>query len=122
MVGTSGSSPARLTASTASPRNFPALILPSAGGRAVKAICVSPAMVELIACAAPGNGTCTRSRPNFCLNNSPDKCGVEPMPGPAKLYLFGLALISAISSLTLFAGTDGLTTMTLGEYATMVIG
>ena len=55
------------------------------------------------------------SKPNFCLNNSPERCGVEPIPGPAKLYLFGLALISSISSLTLFAGTDGLTRSTLGE-------
>src|SRR6516165_6845233 len=115
MVGTFGISRFRLTASRASARNFPSWIFASAGGRAVKAIGVCPAMAEEIAWAAPGKGTCTMSRPNFCLNNSPDRCGVEPIPGPAKLYLFGFALISEISSLTLLAGTDGLTRTTLGE-------
>src|SRR5689334_10037300 len=115
MVGTLGISRLRLTASRASARNFPSWIFDSAGGRAVKAIGVCPAMAEEIAWAAQGHGTGTISRPNFCLNNSPGRCGVEPIPGPANLYLFGLALISSISSLMLFAGTDGLTRTTLGE-------
>src|SRR5215475_8817388 len=115
MVGTSGISLLLLAAKRARARNFPSWIFESAGGKAVKAIGVCPAMADEIAWAAPGNGTCTMSRPNFCLNNSPDRCGVEPMPGPAKLYLFGLALISSTNSLTLFAGTDGLTRTTLGE-------
>src|SRR5579871_5329925 len=82
---------------------------------AVLDVGVCPPMVAAIAGAAPANGTCVRSRSNFCLNNSPDRCGVEPMPGPANVYLPGLDLISAMSSLTFFAGTDGLTTSTFGE-------
>src|SRR5215210_8740833 len=91
-----------------------------AGGSAVKASGVCPATVDWIAGPAPPNGTCTRSRPNFSLNNSPDRWGVEPIPGPAKLYLPGLALISAISSLISFAGTEGWVTSTFGDAATRV--
>jgi hypothetical protein len=53
---------------------------------------------------------------------SPERCGVLPAPGAAKVYLPGLALISSISSLIVLAGTDGVTEITLGETATIVIG
>src|SRR5262249_35676734 len=79
-------------------------------------------MVEVIAGPAPGKGTITRSRPNVSLNSSPERCGVDPVPGCAKLYLPGLALISATRSLTDWAGTCGLTHNTLGEAATSVTG
>src|SRR5215470_3877739 len=97
-------------------------MLASAGGSAVNAIGVWPPMVDVMAGPAPVNGTMTRSRPKLSLNNSPDRCGVEPVPGCAKLYLPGLALISAISSLTLLAGTDGATVSTFGDAAIKVIG
>ena len=87
------------------PRSLPSLMLLMAGGSAVNAIGVWPPMVELIASAAPLNGTVTRSSPYFCLNSSPARCGVEPVAGCAKLYLPGLALTSSISSLSVFAGT-----------------
>jgi hypothetical protein len=48
------------------------------------------------------------------LKSSPARCGVLPLPEPAKLISFGRAFASAISSLTVFAGTDGCTTSTFG--------
>ena len=93
-----------------------------AGGNAVKAIGVWPPMVEVTAGAAPVNGTIARSSPKASLNNSPLRCGVEPVAGWAKLNFPGLALISAISSLTSLAATAGLTVSTLGEAATRVSG
>ena len=57
MVGTSGSAPTRFSAITASARTLPSLAAVIAGGSAVKAIGVWPPMVEVIAGAAPGNGT-----------------------------------------------------------------
>src|SRR5580704_970391 len=107
MVGTSGSAADRLTLSTASPRNLPSRMLAMAGGSAVKATCVWPPRVELIASAAPLNGTVAKSSPNLSLNNSPARCGVEPVPGCAKLNLPGLALTRSISSRTVPAGTSG---------------
>src|SRR5262245_8801405 len=56
------------------------------------------------------------------LNSSPERCGVVPSPAEAKLYLPGLAFISAMSSLTVFAGTEGCTVGTLGETAAGVTG
>jgi hypothetical protein len=53
---------------------------------------------------------------------SPDRCGVLPTPGAAKLYLPGLARITAINSCMVLAGTDGCTLTTLGETATMLMG
>ena len=88
----------------------------------MNAIGVWPPSVAWIAGPAPVNGTCTRSSLNASLNNSPDRCGVEPTPGPAKEYLPGLSLMSCTSSWIVFAGTDGLTTTTLGDAATSVTG
>jgi len=50
------------------------------------------------------------------------RCGVEPTPGPAKLYLPGLSRINCTSSGSDLAGTVGLTTTTFGETATSVTG
>src|SRR6478672_3302949 len=122
LVGTSRNAAARLTLSTARPRNFPSLILVIAGGSAVKAIGVCPPMVELTASAALLNGTVTRSSWYCCLNSSPARCGVEPVEGCAKLYLPGCAFTSSMSSLSVVAGKLGWTEMTLGEAATNVIG
>ena len=46
----------------------------------------------------------------------------QPTPGPANEYLPGLSRMSCTTSVTLLAGTDGLTATTLGEYATRVTG
>src|SRR5262249_57147346 len=102
--------------------NLKSFMLLAAGGRAVKAWDVSPPMVDVIAGAAPVNGTMVRSSPNSSLNSSPLRCGVEPVAGWAKLNLPGLARTSAIRSCTLFAGTAGLTVSTLGDAATSVTG
>jgi hypothetical protein len=53
---------------------------------------------------------------------SPDRCGVLPTPGAAKLYLPGFALMTSINSCIVLAGTEGCTLTTLGETATMLMG
>ena len=88
----------------------------------MKAIGVWPPTVAWIAGPAPVKGTCTRSSLKASRNSSPPRCGVEPTPGPAKLYLPGLSRMSCTSSGSVLAGTCGLTTTTFGETATSVTG
>src|SRR3954451_7895977 len=121
-VGTPGMEGARSLAATPIARTWPAWIADMEDGNAVKAIGVCPPIVAWTAGAAPVNGTCTRSRLNASLNSSPPRCGVEPTPGPAKLYLPGLFRTSCTSSGNDLAGTDGLTTTTFGDAATSVTG
>src|SRR3981081_2198315 len=90
----------------------------SEDGSAGKACGVGPPIVACTAGAAPVKGTWTRSSLYRSRNSSPPKCGVEPTPGPAKLYLPGLSRTSCTSSGSVLAGTDGVTTTTLGETAT----
>jgi hypothetical protein len=56
------------------------------------------------------------------LNNSPATSGTLPEPLVAMLILPGLALAKAMNSATVFAGTDGLTTMTSGTRRIPAIG
>src|SRR4029077_9429739 len=90
----------------------PSLISGTAGAMAPNEIGVWPATVEPTAGPPPPNGTCTKSSLSDSLNSSPTSCGGVPVPGEAKLYLPGVALISATSSLTDVAGTDGCTAST----------
>ena len=71
---------------------------------------------------APRYGTWVISTLAMVLNSSPVRCAVEPTPCEAKLILPGCFLASSISSLTLFAGTDGLTISTIGVCANSAIG
>src|SRR5215470_1732337 len=122
MVGTSGRLGERVLLVTASARNLPALICGTAGVRALNPIWVWPATTAATAGPPPLNGTCTMSSPSDRRNCSPARCGGAPVPPEAKVYLPGLALTSAISSLTLLAGTDGLTVSTVVEDAASVTG
>jgi len=71
----------------------------------------------------PPNGTTVRSSsPKACLNSSIERCGVVPMPGDAMLNRAGSALMSATSSCTLRAGTDGWAMSAFGAPAALVIG
>ncbi|MNY42700.1 hypothetical protein D3C86_1776160 [compost metagenome] len=56
------------------------------------------------------------------LNNSPATCSDVPTPGVPNCSAPGLDLASAISSCTFLAGTDGLTTSTLGVEASRITG
>src|ERR1700738_5064797 len=115
MVGTSGRADERCALTTASALSCPSWICGTAGESTTKAIGEWPPRVDWIAGAQPLNGTCTRPfAPSESFNNSPDSEVVLPCPAEAKLYLPGLALMSATSSWTLFAGSDGLTTSTFG--------
>ena len=62
------------------------------------------------------------STPAIVLNSSPDRCCDVPLPLEANEYLPGLALSSAISSFTSFAGSAGLITSMFGTRAISVIG
>src|SRR5262245_11987498 len=122
MVGTSGSAGDRLLLATARARSLPSFTCGTTGGTAVEAIGVWPAIVEPIANPALLNGTCTMSRPSDRRNNSPTRCPGVPVPGEAKLYLPGPALMRATSSLAVLAGSDGLTESTSGEVTASVTG
>src|SRR5580693_8852017 len=115
MVGTSGSVGARSLPVTASARKPPLLISGSAGANAPNEIGVWPPTVASTAGSPPPNGTCTRSSFNACANSEPTSCGGVPVPGEAKLYLPGCERIKSTSSLTVCAGTDGLTASTTGD-------
>src|SRR5262249_33927926 len=60
--------------------------------------------------------------PVITLNNSPAKWDGVPVPADAMLILPGLALAEAINSGTVFAGTDGCTSMTRGVRMMHAIG
>src|SRR5262245_33144565 len=109
MVGTSGSPRDLLRLRIASARSLPSLICGSADATAPKEIGVWPPTTEAIAGPLPLNGTCKRSRPSETRNCSPRRCDGVPSPGEAKLYLPGLARMSATRSLTVVADTDGWT-------------
>src|SRR5205085_10095061 len=112
----------RLSLVTPSARSSPSLTCGAAGGIAENATGVCPPTVDWMAGPAPANCTVTRSMPCEARKISPDRCGVLPTPGAAKLYFPGLALMRSISSLMVLAGTEGCTVITLGETATMVTG
>src|SRR6266511_3003056 len=122
MVETSGSACDRVLLETASARSFPSLTSGTAGAIEPKEIGVWPATTEAIAGPPPLNGTCTRSSPSDRRNCSPARCDCVPAPADAKLYLPGLARTSATTSLTVCAGTDGLTTNTVVEVVASVTG
>ena len=60
--------------------------------------------------------------PVISLNSSPAMCCVVPVPLEATFSLPGLALAWAMNSDTVFAGTEGCTTMTLGTRIRPAIG
>src|SRR5258708_32129910 len=122
MLGVSGSAGERLLVETASARNFPSLTSGTAGGTEPKEIGVWPASAEPIAGPPPLKGTCTRSRPSDRRNNAPTRCGGVPVPGDAKLYLPGSALMSATNSPTGCTGSAGLTVSTAGALPAIVTG
>ena len=66
----------------------------------------------MIALPEPLYGTCTISTFARLLNNSSDRCGLVPMPGEPTVSVPGFALASAITSFTVFAGTEGCTAIT----------
>src|SRR5262249_48794763 len=118
----SGSACNRVLLATANARSLPSLTCGTTGGDAVKAIGVWPATVEPIAKPALLKGICTRSRPSDRRNNSPTRCAAVPVPGEAKLYLPGWALMRATRSLTDCTGSDGLTESMSGEVTASVTG
>ena len=122
-VGTSGSAAARLSDVTASARSLPSLISSVAGGIAWNESGVWPATTAWIAGVPPENGTTSRSlNPSDCRNSSIDSDGVVPAPGEATEYFVGLALMSATSSFTSRAATEGCAINAWVAAAALVIG
>jgi hypothetical protein len=81
-----------------------------------------PASTSISAGPVPLYGTWAMSMPVLKRNSSPDMCTDWPRPDDANDSLPGLAFASATSSATVFAGTAGFTTSTLGLEITEVIG
>jgi hypothetical protein len=121
IVGTSGRIEIRFPLVTASARSSPSLICAAAAGNAEKATGVWPATTDCTIGPPPAKGTTTNSSFSDSLNSSVERCGGVPVPGIAKLSYFP-ARTSAISSCTVFAGTDGWTTRASGDVAAMMIG
>ena len=59
-------------------------------------------------------------RVDLMPNITAQRCGVVPIPPDAKLIVPGFALLSAMNSASVLAGTFGLTTSTFGRLATSV--
>src|SRR6266550_4698546 len=114
-VGTSGNAGERVAAVTASARSLPSFTSGVAGGIAWKHIGVCPATTDCIDGPPPGNGASAKSSPKVSLNSSLERCGVVPIPGEAKVYFPGLALMSSTSSFTDLAGMLGCTNRPLGR-------
>ncbi len=70
----------------------------------------------------PLYGTCTMSTPVAALNISPLMCDWMPLPPDPKFSCPGFAFASAMSSATVFAGTEGCTTSTWPALATIDTG
>src|SRR6516162_7546892 len=112
----------RVAAVTASARSLPSFTSGVAGGIAWKHIGVCPATTDCIDGPPPGNGASAKSSPKVSLNSSLERCGVVPIPGEAKVYFPGLALMSSTSSFTDLAGMPGCTNRPLGDPAALVTG
>ena len=52
--------------------------------------------------------------PVLILNPSPKSCGALPLPDVLNIYLPGFAFVSAMKSLTVFAGTSALMAIMAG--------
>ena len=112
MVGTSGNRGTRLSVVTAKVRSLPDCMPALAEARSAKITWVSPAIVPVIAGAAPRNGMLVMSTPAMALNSS--SASKVAVPPEAWLSLPGLALACAISSRTVFTGRPSCTSSTSG--------
>ncbi|RYY93548.1 MAG: hypothetical protein EOO24_26570, partial [Comamonadaceae bacterium] len=63
-----------------------------------------------------------RGKPGKLNMGSPERWMLLPLPDEPMFSLPGLPLASAVSSATLFTGTEGLTTSTLGTAPTLAMG
>ena len=82
-VGTSGSCGTRRGVEIASARSFPLLMCSTTGGMVSKFMATTPASRSPIACPLPLYGMWTMSTPASCLNISPARCWVLPVPDEA---------------------------------------
>src|SRR5687767_5829406 len=110
-VGTWGRIFTRFAAVTASARILPDFTCGCADSTVETEALISPEMRLMNAAPEPLNSTCCMSTPAVCLNSSAVMCGLVPTPGEPNVSCPGLALASAMSSFTLFAGTAALTVM-----------
>ena len=74
-----------------------------------------PPATSISAAAPPLYGMNAHFSPVVCANATPERCGGPPTPDVAKLSCPGRVRASAISSFTVFTGTDGCTTSRCGE-------
>src|SRR5262249_35028793 len=110
MVGRSGMEGERRAVVTAMPRSLPFLPYETAEGMVAKHADTSPPTSAIIDGPPPLYGTCTIFTPVRLLKYSPARCAADPLPDEEYASCPGRALASAVSSLTVLAGTDGCTT------------
>src|SRR5258705_7337914 len=122
MVGVSGNAARRTGLMAASTRERPDLMCGCCGVSASNMSCTCPPATSAAPGALPLYGTCWIGAPVTVLKSSPTRCGAPPDPDDAKLILPGLALASAITSATDFAGTCALITISMGIVAYRHIG
>src|SRR5678815_2231376 len=121
-VGSSGATAERLRLVTASARSLPALIIDMPARKLLRKTCTCPDTRSVIACPAPLYGTCTMSIPAILLKSSMPRCGPLPLPDDAYESWPGCDFAKAMSSLIVFAGTDGCTVITKGYSASRDTG
>src|SRR5262249_25003657 len=109
--------------STASARSLPAFTCGIVSTTSRNMVCASLASMPTKAVALPLYGTRTMLTPAIALNNSAAKKDAPPgLAVAAMLSAPGFALAKAISSFTLFAGSDDCTTSTCVLVFTKVTG
>src|SRR6218665_456646 len=106
-VGSSGAAPERLALVTASALSLPAFTCGMAERMVSNISCAWPPITSVSAGALPLYGMCVIFTPAIEANSSAARWVDWPLPDDAKLSTPGLALASAMSSVTSFAGRPG---------------
>jgi hypothetical protein len=122
IVGNSGASAERFAVLTASARSLP--VFTGCADDRIGAIihCTWPPIRSVTAGAEPLSATWTARVPDWLVGIAPATWRVVALPDEAYGVPPGRAFIGATSSPTVFAGTSGCTTRTLGRSATRATG
>src|SRR3954467_15116407 len=122
MVGTSGKPPGCLIVETARAFRRPDLMCGSVAATVSIVYVIWPLMMSVIAGAVPLYGTWRALMPAWWLKSSAKRCAVAPVPDEEKVYLSGFFFSSSMNSRALFAGNDGLVTITYALRQIRLIG
>ena len=112
----------RLNPVTAIPRSLPLSTNGIISGSGFTMSCMRPLIKSTMPCIEPLYGTCWMSMPADALNNSPPRCDDVPLPAEGNSSWPGRRFASAMTSLTVFAGSAGCTTMSSGAEEIRITG